>query len=284
MHRTHALIPALLLGALGLAACSDSTSTGTPPQGQMSMSTASQRRSQPSPSQASFAVTSSTPGTFTDGTNTLVLTKVQLVLRKIKLEQSSAACAKAEAAVAINTSAGSNSSSGELETETEVESEGCAEVKLGPVLLDVPVATAGAQQTLAVSLPVGVYDELKFQLHTPEGSNDQAFLTDHPDFAGTSIHVEGTWNGAAFSFNSDLTAEQEVELAQPVTVAENQQTSLTVFVDVSNWFTNGGTLLDPSTGNNGQPNESVIENNIKTSFHAFEDEDRNGADDHGHDS
>jgi hypothetical protein len=41
-------------------------------------------------------VTSPTPGTFTDGTNTLVLNKVELVLRKIELrrvEATASACA-----------------------------------------------------------------------------------------------------------------------------------------------------------------------------------------------
>jgi hypothetical protein len=281
MHSTRALIPALLLGSLGLAACSDSTSTGTRPQGQVAMSTASQRQAQPSPSRASYAVTSSTPGTYTDGTNTLVLTKVQLVVREIELEQSSAPCSNVNASVGVTADAGSSGGSGEIESETDVETEGCADLKLGPVLLDVPVTTAGAQQTLAVSLPAGTYNEFKFQIRKPDDSSDQAFLTQHADFAGTSIRVEGTWNNVPFVYKSGLKAKQEIELAQPVTVAENQQTSLTVFIDVSNWFTNGGTLLDPSTGNAAQPNESVIENNIRASFHAFEDENHDGEDDHG---
>jgi hypothetical protein len=285
MHSMRALVPALLLGTAGLAACGDSTGTSSGPQGQVTMSVASQPRTSVTPSRASFAVTSSTPGTFSDGTNTLVLTKVQLVVRKIELEQHTAVCAQVAVSAAISADQGSNGGSddpaGDDHGGATGDDDGCAELKLGPVLLDVPVTTTGAQQTLSVNLPAGNYDEFKFQIHKPEGSNDQAFLAANPDFAGTSIHVEGTWNGTPFTFNSGLTAVQKVELAQPLAVAENQATDLTVLVDVSQWFVSGGILLDPSTGNSGRPNQSVIENNIRASFHAFEDHDHDGEDDHG---
>ena len=62
MHSMRTLMPALLLGALGVAGCGDST--GTRPQGPMTMSMASQPRATASPSLASYAVTSSTPGTL----------------------------------------------------------------------------------------------------------------------------------------------------------------------------------------------------------------------------
>jgi hypothetical protein len=278
MHSMRALVPALLLGTVGLAACGDSTGTSSGPQGQVSMSLASQPRTAVTPSRASFAVTSSTPGTYSDGTNTLVLTKVQVVVRKIELEQHTAVCAQAEVSAEISADQGSTGGGND---NPPGDDDGCAELKLGPVLLDVPVTSTGAQQTLSVTLPAGNYDELKFQIHKPEGSNDQAFLAANPDFAGTSIHVEGTWNGTPFTFNSALTTAQKVELAQPLAVAANQTTDLTVLVDVSQWFTSAGTLLDPNTGNSGQPNQSVIENNIRASFHAFEDHDHDGEDDHG---
>jgi hypothetical protein len=37
-------------------------------------------------------------------------------------------------------------------------------------------------------------------------------------------------------------------------------------------------LVDPNTANKGGQNESVVKENIKTSFKAFEDEDRDGDD------
>ncbi len=286
MPRTHALLPALLLGSLSLVACGDSTGTSSTSQAPVTMSMASRPRSAATPSRASYAVTSSTPGTYTDGTNTLVLTKVQVVLRKIELQQSSATCAKASASVDLNAGAAMNDETeqGHVETEAEAnaKADGCAELKIGPVLLDVPVTTAGAQQTLTINLPVGTYDQFEFQIHKPSGSSDTAFLTDHPDFAGTSIHVEGTWNGVAFAYNTGLTAVEELQLAQPLVVADNTPANVTVLVDVSQWFASGGSLLDPSSGNAGQPNEAVIAQNIRASFHAFEDEDHDGEDDHGH--
>lgn len=286
MHSMRALVPTLLLGTVSLAACSDSTGTSDGPQGQVTLSVASQPRTAVAPSRASFDVTSSTPGTFSDGTNTLVLTKVQLVVREIELEAHGAACAQPAISASLTadqggTGGGSDDPSGDDHGGASGRDGSCAEVKLGPVLLDVPVTVAGAQQTLSVTLPAGNYDEFKFQIHKPEGSNDRAFLDANPAFAGTSIHVEGTWNGTPFTFNSGLTAVQKVELAQPLAVAADQTTDLTMLVDVSQWFTRGGALLDPNTGNSGQPNQGVIENNIRASFHAFEDHDHDGEDDHG---
>jgi hypothetical protein len=227
-------------------------------------------------------VTSTTPGTYTDGTNTLVLTKVQLVLGEIEVQHSEAACAKNDVELGVNTDVAGT----ETETEVQAEVDECPDVKVGPVLLDVPVATLGAQQTFTASLPVGTYDEFEFKIRKASNATEQAFISANPTFDGVSIHVEGTWNGSTpVAFNSALSAKQELKLSQPITVAENQTANLTLFVDVSQWFASTtGTLLDPNTGNSGQPNEAVITNNIKASFHAFEDDNHDGEDDHSHTS
>jgi hypothetical protein len=48
-------------------------------------------------------------------------------------------------------------------------------------------------------------------------------------------------------------------------------------VDVSTWFRSAtGALIDPATANKGGLNESEVTENIKDSFKAFEDEDRDG--------
>jgi hypothetical protein len=299
MRTLRTLTPAVALGALGLAACSGD-STGPGAQGQVNLSLAAQPRTTASGRVAAFDVSSPTPGTFTDGTNTIVLTKVQLVLRKIELKRTDAsesACAASAPAtpaprvIALDQAGtdGSSSGSGNDSSHDAAEDSGhdghedaCEEVRLGPVLLDVPVATLGAQQSLSVSLDAGTYDEVKFQIHKPEGTADQAFLQANPGFDGVSIRVEGTFNGQAFTYLSGLTGELELPLAPPITLAQNGTTDLTLMVDVSQWFANGsGGLLDPASGNAGQANESVVQQNIQRSFHAFEDANEDGKDDHG---
>ncbi len=295
MQSMRALTAAIALGVMGLAACSGDSTTGLGSQGQVSLSLASQARTPATARLASFDVTSPTPGTFTDGTNTLVLTKAQLVLRKIELKRSDAAasvCGNSTPPAADQANTGSdagsgNSGSGDAQSGDaeghDGHADGCEELKVGPVLLDVPVGVAGAQQSLSVSLDAGTYDKVEFQLHKPEGANDVTFLQANPTFDGVSIRVEGTWNGTPFTFTSNMTAEQELDLSPPLAVAQAGATDLTIFVDLNGWFGNGtGGLVDPSTANPGQPNETVVRQNIQRSFHAFEDENHDGEDDHGH--
>jgi hypothetical protein len=54
-----------------------------------------------------------------------------------------------------------------------------------------------------------------------------------------------------------------------------------VQVDVASWFRDGTRIVNPSTANVGGANERLVASNIKRSFHAFEDHDRDGEDDHG---
>ncbi len=106
---------------------------------------------------------------------------------------------------------------------------------------------------------------------------DAAFLQAHPTFDGLSIRAQGTFNGQAFTFETDLDVEQELSLAVPMAVDETTATNVTVRVDVSTWFRSaGGALIDPATANPGGQNESEVKDNIKDSFKAFEDEDRDG--------
>ena len=211
-------------------------------------------------SKVGLAVTSPAPGTYTDGTNTLVLTSVQMVLKEIELDLAGAD--------ADCHQAGANS-------------ESCEEIEAGPLLLDIP-AGAGPEQAVAVDVAPGTYDQIEYELRKPDDGNagDQAFVAAHPEFNGVSVRVTGTYNGTPFTYTTEADAEQEHELNPPVTVAETGSTNLTLLVDVSTWFqTGGGTLIDPATANTGGANKSVVENNIVNSFDAFEDNDEDGADD-----
>ncbi len=205
----------------------------------------------------------------TRGNDEIVINDVQLVARKIKLERENGTCPDDE---------------GEVEgTEDEEAEDQCPELKLGPVLLDPPLET-GAEPTFTVDLPAGTYDELEVQIHKPTGrSADAAFLAAHPDFAGVSIRVNGTWNGVPFTFTTDLTQVLEIELDEPLVVVADGETAITMLLDVNAWFLDqgGGSLLDPRSLS--QQARSRIEQNIRQSFHAFEDDDHDGDDDHNDD-
>jgi hypothetical protein len=201
----------------------------------------------------------------TRGSDEIVISDVQLVARKIKLERADGTCPTPDL-----------SDTGEADEEDADE---CPNLKLGPILLDPPLGT-GAETSFTVDLPAGTYTELRLQIHKPSDNNkDAAFLAANPDFAGVSIKVIGTFNGTPFAFTTDISAEVETEFDQPVVLVADGTTSLTMLLDVRGWFLSqdGGALLSPFGLD--QQIRSQIEQNIRHSFHAFEDEDHDGEED-----
>jgi hypothetical protein len=169
-------------------------------------------------------------------------------------------------------------------------SDACESFNAGPFLLNLPLG-ADVEKGFSVAVDTGTFDEVRFKIHKPDhGSTDPkdiAFLTDHPDYDMVSIRVVGRFNGTPFVYTTDLNAQQKMAFATPLVVAESMQNvNVTIKVDVSGWFSNGsGGLVDPATGNKGGQNESLVKDNIRNSFHAFRDDNRDGEDDdHEHGS
>ncbi len=226
------------------------------------------------------------PVTQTDGVNILVIESVQMVMREIELER--------EDDDACDDGDNGGSDDGEMANAPGVrasslsddDDDGCEEFETGPILFDLPLGP-GVEQTIAVEVPAGVYDELEFEIHKPEDDGDpvdEAFLAQHPDFRDISIKVTGTWNGTPFTYTSDLNEEQEHDLIPALAVEAVQTVDLTFFVDVETWFLGaGGLLIDPATANEGGANEATVENNIERSIDIFEDGNHDGHDDHGDD-
>lgn len=243
------LAPVAALATLVLAGC-DAGGPSTSAQVNFSVAT-----------QPSAAAANDTSETFTDGSNTLVIDRVQLVLREIELKR-----------VEATTSCGDSGH------------DDCERLEVGPVLLDLPLGAGGIAHSFTVPVAAGSYDEVEFEIHPPshDDTPDVAFVQAHPELAGVSVQVDGTFNGVGFSFTSDLSAEEEIELSPALAVAESATTDLTLLVDLDRWFRNGaGLLVDPATANVGLANESLVESNIRATLHAFEDEDHDGTDDHG---
>lgn len=261
MRRTAMQTAAVLAAAAAMSACADSGSPSTDAQLNFNLAT---RAAAPAVASAMSLATAGTPETYTDGTNTLVIDQVQLVLREIELK-------RAEATTTCGDSSGGDA---------------CEELELGPLLLDLPLGgTGGAARSFSVPVAPGTYDEVEFEIHKPSSSDDAAFVQANPGFAGVSIKVTGTYNGQGFTFTSDLDAEEEIELNPPLVTTESTATDLTLFVDLDRWFRDGsGNLVDPATANTGNANESLVESNITSTLHAFEDEDHDGSDDHGGDN
>ena len=239
---------AILLGlAIAAGACSDAVGANAH---SLSLSVTGTAASAPVASRTS-AFGPSLDVVVGSGANTITITKAQVVLGRIEVEPGSTTA-----------------------TCSGTETDGCPEVKLDPVLVDLPLD--GTTKTdFGASIPAGTYRgvELKIRPVNSSDAGGAAFLAANPSFTNVSVHVEGTFNGQPFSYNSSLDAGIEMELSTPLTVTSGSGSNLTLFIDVSSWFKDSsGNAIDPTNSQNA----STIENQIKQSFKMFEDDDRNG--------
>ena len=188
------------------------------------------------------------------GANVITITKAQIVLGRIEVEPGTATT-----------------------TCSGTETDDCPEVKLDPVLIDLPL-DGSTKTDFGASIPAGTYRGIELKIR-PVNSSDPggaAFLAANPSLSNVSVHVEGTFNGQAFSYNSSLDAGIEMELGAPLTLTSGSGSNLTLFIDVASWFKDSsGNAIDPTNSQNA----STIENQIKQSFKVFEDDDRNGVPD-----
>ncbi len=242
----------LPLALLAMAACS-SDSTG-PDGGSQSASLSFTTRD---PSAASVSGDQlAADVTITSGSDVLVLTRVQIVLGEIELKTT-------DAIDCDNSGPGSDPN--------------CAEIELDPVLVDLPLS-GGVRTDLSVNIPPGTYREIEFEMEAADDDTgpEAVFLAANPAFRRTSVRVEGTFNGVPFVFTSAVEAEQEFHL-QPPLVVGGGTTNVTVFVDVGSWFrASGGGIIDPHAANLTAGARASIESNIRASFEAFGDDDRDG--------
>ena len=240
------LMPA---AALAAAACADGVGAGrTPLTLSFSTQTTAGATANLTPSANLISVST--------GANTIVVTKAQMVLDEIELKASTTSCDAAASTADRD----------------------CSELRLDPVLVDLPI-DAMTQLDLGALVPDGTYQALEFKMDAVESGEHPAaaaFLAAHPGFQNVAVRIEGTFNGEPFVFTSHEDAELELLFSPPVTVGAGSA-NVTIKLDVAAWFKDSlGNVVDPRDSNNA----SIIMNNIKRSFHAFEDHDRDGEDDH----
>jgi hypothetical protein len=140
------------------------------------------------------------------------------------------------------------------------------DVSVGPFLVDVSGSSldGGVQQVFDTSVPAGSYREFRVDIG-PATSGDLAVQ-------GDSIIIDGTFNGAPFTFTSDLHVQEKSE---GTFVVGAGSANITLSVDTSSWFGNPASPLDPTVS----ANRDAIEDNIRASFKAFRDDDHDGKDD-----
>lgn len=260
-YRSLGMAVAAAMAALGGTACSDSTGPGggQTVDGTLALGVTTTAAG------VSAARTPAFDLVFDDGSSRLVITRVAVVLREIELELADDdAC---------------DGSGGPGHDESGSSDDGCEEFAVGPVLLEVPLDGRVEQVVAVDDVRPGVYDEVEFEIHKPDDDtpSDVDFLGAHPEFRRVSIRVEGTFDGTAFTYLTDLDEEREVRLSPPLDLRAGGGTTLTLSLDVAAWFRDGtGSLVDPASANDGGPNENLVRDNIRSSIEGFEDRDRDG--------
>lgn len=199
----------------------------------------------------------------------LTITKVQLVMDKIELND-----------VETTNCVDQIEAAGDDHAEVGAE---CEDVSRDPVLVDIPV-DGTLKAALNVPLAAGSYSKLEAKLE-PAHDNATAFNAANTNLVGKSVRVEGTFGSAAtpFVFTSSVRAELEMSFNPPL-VIDATTTNATVSIDVSKWFLDSSNnVIDPNSATPGSSALQQIEDNIRRSFHAFEDDAESGVDDHsGH--
>jgi len=183
------------------------------------------------------------------GGDTIVVRTAELVLREVLLQPQR---------------------SGECEEE---EGERCAMLALGPVHVLLPLGPDAVALEPVAATP-DTYGQVVFEVYRAVPGRDSAFLTAHPDLAGSSVRVTGGFShGGArrdFVLGSDYNEVLELELGAPLVVAVGTASPLLLRVDVAGWFLSAdhAALIDPATAGPDGPNAAQVRDNVRLSLSA----------------
>lgn len=246
------------IGLFGIVACSSADVAGNDLQN-VSLSFAAGESSNFASAFDGAKVVSSTPAVVP------VVTRVQLVLTQLELGRTDdIACVDDD-----EVEHSSSTSSGDKGRD-------CEHVSRDPLLIDMPVDGTLKTQ-LTVPLAAGTYRKLEAKLAPVKSGSTTgaAFLAAHPEFAGISVKVDGTYNGAPFSYKSNLHAKIHMRFNPPLVIDATTRNA-TISVDVSKWFVHGSEVIDPSKATPGSSGSQKIDKNIRESFRAFKDNGKKG--------
>ncbi len=293
----------LVVGAMALAACGEGTGPNATGRVGVGFQLATTSASANVMSADGSTVTGGAPASqvattpsglsIRSGTDEILVTKAQIVVKDVKLKTTAAICTdddddddddddKSSSPSSASSSSRGNSgrSSSSRDDDDDDDDDDCPTVRVGPYLVDVPVSGADGGR-VAVDVPEGTYSSVRLTIHKVSSSEpaDLAFRQANPDFRGISIRLEGTYNGARFTFTHDVNAKLDVPLTAPLTIGAGGD-DVTVTIDMKDWFVkpNGG-LYSPAEGNTPGMVRAKIQNNIRTAFRAFRDRNKDGRED-----
>lgn len=146
--------------------------------------------------------------------------------------------------------------------------------KTGPIVMTLNLAS-NINTFSGAKIPEGTYDKVKFDIHKVNGNQippDPEFMDNQGRY---SVIVKGVYQGIPFVFRSKQSAQQMLNMENSVHVGSSagEKHNVTLRVDVHSWFRGeNGSTLDPRDPRH----DDDIDRNIRKSFKAFKDDDRDG--------
>jgi len=255
----------LVVPVLTLAACSDASGPSAGATVSLSFAT--------------IQTTGTTAGdrgpSTTPSAHTLVVSTAQIVLDHIELASASATCPDTN----DNDVGDPDGNRARVSAADHRRDDACEDVAQGPVVVDLPVGQSVVTM-FDVPVPAGTYRFLEAHLQAAHANTatGAAFIAAHPDLAGASVRVTGTFDGTPFTYTGRPHSHLEFRFDPPVVVGSTG-VNVTVHVSLDRWFQRPtGELVNPATANAGEPNADLVAQNIRRSFRAFRDDQHRGDD------
>lgn len=151
----------------------------------------------------------------------------------------------------------------------------CVTTERNRLLLQMPMDTTQEIKSLGLvgQLDADIYDEMRFELGLVQAS-DTAAVDSFPELEGSSMLIEGSFNGEPFTVTSTLETPVTLTLSSNLDVSTSPTSAnLTVAGAVTRWFIGSdNTFMDPTSSTNA----AAIAENVAGGFTAFPDLDADG--------
>lgn len=145
------------------------------------------------------------------------------------------------------------------------------EIKAGPFIYE--VTASGNMFVLAeASIPVGIYDKIKFDFHRFSSSEAAQFLN-HPvfkDFATDnrySVIIDGfsykSDTPTNFTYRATTTANLLLKFSPSLNLTEESKTTISLQIDPNEFFKKSGDIIDPTDPKNANDIDNAIQKSIK---------------------
>jgi hypothetical protein len=151
-----------------------------------------------------------------------------------------------------------NTSDDDSDNEADTDSEGDdaeeEDLRFGTTTVALPL-NGGVITPITVSIPTGTFESIELKIST--------------------VRLRGTFDGNAFDVTVPVNTEIEHEFSPVFVVAsDTDKPNITIAIDTSLWFKNNGNLINPSLLATNSSLREFLRNQVRRSFHAFEDADK----------